>query len=176
MKKLQMIITAGIVSIALTFPAMAEETNLPDDMPAVLYDLESGDASVEAAVREVEAAERETQKEASYTDKDLYLMAHLLAGEMQSCPDIDQLYTGSVVLNRVASPDFPNTIREVIYQKGQYQCTWDGNFDREPTDRNWANAKKLLEEGSIFKDAVFQASKKIGKYVAAHTENAWYTY
>ena len=33
------------------------------------------------------------------------------------------LYTGSVVLNRVEREDFPDTIREVIYQKGQYVTT-----------------------------------------------------
>lgn len=33
------------------------------------------------------------------------------------------LYTGSVVLNRVKRPDFPNSIREVLYQKGQYVTT-----------------------------------------------------
>ena len=33
------------------------------------------------------------------------------------------LYTGSVVLNRVEREDFPDTIREVLYQKGQYVTT-----------------------------------------------------
>ena len=63
---------------------------------------------------------------------DLYYMAHLLYAEAGSswCSDELQLYVGSVVLNRVESDQFPNTIRDVIYQDGQYACTWDGNFEK----------------------------------------------
>lgn len=100
----------------------------------------------------------------SYSQRDLYLMAHLLAGEAQPCSDQEQRYVGSVALNRVKSSKFPNTLEEVIYQKGQYSCTWNGMFDREPTKRNWNNAKWLLTHGSILPDkVVFQSGTLIGK-------------
>ena len=85
----------------------------------------------------------------SYSQEDLYIMAHLLAGEAQCYPDEEQIYVGSVVLNRVAHKEFPNTIKDVVFQKGQYACTWDGNYDREPTEQNWKNARILLEHGSV---------------------------
>lgn len=165
-KTMKAFITAGILSCTLSFTAAAAEPAGPgfDDAKALTLVCQSDNEMV---------LENETP---SYSEDDLWLMAHLLAGEMQGCPDIDQLYTGSVVLNRVASPGFPNTIREVIFQRGQYQCTWDGNFYREPTDRNWTNARKLLEGGSVLPNAIFQASTKLGKHVVAHTSNAWYTY
>lgn len=37
---------------------------------------------------------------------------------------------GIVVMNRVASSDWPNSIYEVIYQKGQFQPTWNGQMDK----------------------------------------------
>ena len=56
---------------------------------------------------------------------------------------------GSVVLNRVESEYYPDTIREVIYQPGQYAPTWDGSINKTPDARTVANARYLLEHGSI---------------------------
>ena len=53
----------------------------------------------------VESGEEEAVAQpAAYTEEDLYVMAHVLAGECQSCPDQEQLYVGSVVLNRKDHP------------------------------------------------------------------------
>lgn len=111
-----------------------------------------------------------------YTDKDLYIMAHLLAGECQCYPDLEQKYVGSVALNRIKSNEFPNTLEEVVFQKGQYACTWDGNYYREPTERNWANAKWLLENGSILPEhVVFQSGGRQGN-VYLKTKYHYYCY
>lgn len=100
----------------------------------------------------------------TYTEEELYIMAHLLAGECQSYPDDEQIRVGSVALNRVNDDRYPDTLKEVVFQKGQYACTWDGNYDREPTERNWKNAKWLLENGSAIPEGVVkQSSKKQGK-------------
>ena len=112
-----------------------------------------------------------------YTKEELYIMAHLLAGECQGYPDEEQLKVGSVVLNRVKSVRYPNTIKEVVFQKGQYSCTYDGNYYREPTERNLENARYLLEYGSILPEyVVFQARRKQGCGVYLRTEYHWYCY
>lgn len=51
---------------------------------------------------------------------DLDLLARLITAEAQGEPYEGQVAVGAVVLNRVKSPQFPNSIREVIYQKGQF--------------------------------------------------------
>lgn len=112
-----------------------------------------------------------------YSEEELYIMAHLLAGEAQSSSDEEQRYVGSVVLNRVKHPSFPNTIKGVVFQRGQYSCTWDGNYNRTPTDRNWANAKYLLENGSVFPDnVVWQSKARQGKGVYLKTSAHYYCY
>lgn len=117
------------------------------------------------------------QPAASYTEEDLYVMAHVLAGECQSCPDREQLYVGSVVLNRKSHPSFPNSIKGVVFQKGQYSCTRDGNYYREPTDRNWANAKALLENGSVLPaNVIWQSGGRQGKGVYVKTRWHYYCY
>lgn len=113
----------------------------------------------------------------SYTEEDLYILAHVLAGEAQSYSDDEQRYVGSVVLNRVRHPEFPDTIKDVVFQKGQYASTWDGNYYRDPTERNWVNARYLLENGSILPDdVIWQSGGKQGKGVYLKTDVHYYCY
>lgn len=112
-----------------------------------------------------------------YTEEELYIMAHVLAGEAQNSSDEEQRYVGSVVLNRVKSSRFPNTIKSVVFQPGQYACTWDGNYNRTPTERNWANARYLLENGSVFpENVVWQSKVKQGRGVYIKTSAHYYCY
>lgn len=112
-------------------------------------------------------------------DTELYLMAHLIYAEAGSsmCSDDMQLYVGSVALNRVNSPCFPDTLKEVIYQKGQYACTWDGNFEKEPDARAWRNASIVLVNGSLLPDnVVYQAEFKQGSGVHCQIGNMYFCY
>lgn len=115
----------------------------------------------------------------SYTDYDLYLLSHLIGGEAGAnwCTDAQQLAVGSVVLNRVKDKRFPNTLAGVIYQNGQYACTWDGNFNRTPTARTVANAKYLLEHGSTLpSNVVWQSSRPQGKGIYSVLGNIYFCY
>lgn len=106
----------------------------------------------------------------SYTDRELSILAHIIAGEAQYCEDIEQRYVGSVLLNRVKDPHFPNTIEEVAFQPGQYTC----RMDLTPTEANWANAKWLLENGSILPEGViFQARRPLGP---VYLQTRWHYY
>jgi hypothetical protein len=54
------------------------------------------------------------------TDGDIYLLAKLITAESGDEPYDGQVAVGAVVLNRTRSGEFPTTIREVIYQPGQF--------------------------------------------------------
>ncbi len=112
-------------------------------------------------------------------DEYLEMLAHLINGEAGSnwCSDAMQLGVGSVALNRVKDPRFPDNLHDVIYQKGQYACTWDGNYELPPSERAYANARKLLEEGSTFPEkVVFQANFTQGKGTYLHEQNMYFCY
>ena len=113
----------------------------------------------------------------AYTEKDLYILAHVICGEAQCYPDSEQLYVGSVVLNRMNSGRYPGTIEGVVFQSGQYSCTRDGNYYRTPTAANWANARWLLENGSVLPgNVVFQSGGRQGKGVYLRTSYHLYCY
>ena len=73
---------------------------------------------------------------------------------------LDQLFVGSVAMNRVASDAFPNTLMEVVYQSGQYACTWDGNQGfQNPTEQAYDVADYLIANGSqLPEDCIWQAA------------------
>ena len=127
------------------------------------------------ACEQVEEVEEATSR--SYTDEELDMLSHLIMGESGGESDTCQLYVGSVVLNRVNHEKFPNTIKEVIFQKGQYACTWDGNYDKEPTEKCIENARYLLENGSVLpENVIFQANFKQGTGVYEYLEGLYFCY
>ena len=68
-----------------------------------------------------------------YRESELKLLARLVSGEARGEPYIGQVAVAAVVLNRVRSDDFPDTISGVIFQPGAFDAVWDGQFDMEPT-------------------------------------------
>lgn len=120
---------------------------------------------------------KEEENNGSYSDYELELLAHLVYGESGAQSDECQIAVASVVLNRVNAREFPNTIERVIYQSGQYACTWDGNFDRTPSKRAYANARYVLEHGSqIPSSVIYQAQFTQGSGVYDVIDGEYFCY
>ena len=75
-----------------------------------------------------------TVSAALYQESELSLLARLVSGEARGEPYIGQVAVAAVVLNRVRSDEFPDTISGVIFQPGAFDAVWDGQFDLTPTD------------------------------------------
>lgn len=71
----------------------------------------------------------------SSSASDLQLMARAINGEARGEPYEGQVAVGAVILNRVKSSQFPNTIAGVIYQSGAFTAVADGQIN-EPIDEN----------------------------------------
>ena len=86
----------------------------------------------------------------------------------------------SVVVNRVNSPEFPNTIHDVIYQRGQYASVRTNYFQTvRPSRASTMSALHILANGSIAPpDVVFQANFRQGGgvYKAIHDNKLRTTY
>lgn len=66
---------------------------------------------------------------ASSNTSDIQLMARAINGEARGEPYEGQVAVGAVILNRVKSSKFPNTIAGVIYQKGAFTAVSDGQIN-----------------------------------------------
>ena len=62
----------------------------------------------------------------------LYLLAKCIHAEARGESYVGQVAVGAVILNRVASPDFPDTIYGVIYQPWAFTAVHDGQINLEP--------------------------------------------
>ncbi len=80
----------------------------------------------------------------NYTSSDLYLMAKAIYAEGRGESYTGQVAIGAVIMNRVRSSSFPNTISGVIYQKGAFTAVADGQINLEPNQTAYNAAKDAM--------------------------------
>lgn len=110
---------------------------------------------------------------------DYELLAHLIFAEAEGCTQDEMLWTGQVVLNRVDSQYFPNSIREVIFESGQYSTTWDGRIYLDPS-QDCYDVAQLLMDGNRYipSNVLFQTNGYLNYTLYTTTEHGlkFYTY
>lgn len=79
-----------------------------------------------------------------YTSSDLYLMAKAIYAEGRGESYTGQVAIGAVIVNRVKSPQFPNTVAGVIYQKGAFTAVDDGQINLEPNETAYNAARDAM--------------------------------
>lgn len=79
-----------------------------------------------------------------YNENESYLLARLVHGEARGEPYVGKVAVAAVVLNRVRSPLFPNTISGVIYQAGAFDAVYDGQINLTPDSDSIRAAKDAL--------------------------------
>lgn len=85
-------------------------------------------AEAQAAAQAQAEAQAAAQTAASVSQGDLDLMAAIIECEAGGEPYEGKIGVGAVVMNRVRSSQFPNTISEVIYQSGQFSPVASGKL------------------------------------------------
>lgn len=70
------------------------------------------------------------------------LLARAIYGEARGEPYTGQVAVGAVIMNRVRSSKFPNTIAGVIYQSGAFDAVSDGQINLQPD----STAKKAAQD------------------------------
>lgn len=83
-----------------------------------------------------------TNNTGSTNSNDVNLLARVIYGEARGEIYTGQVAVGAVVLNRVKSSSFPNTIAGVIYQSGAFDAVSDGQINMTPS----STAKKAAQD------------------------------
>lgn len=97
---------------------------------------------VEVATRPVAAATGTARRSAPSRDEVLLAMA--IHGEARGEPFIGQVAVGAVILNRVESGRFPDSIGGVIYQPGAFTAVADGQINLPPDEEAFRAARAAL--------------------------------
>ena len=129
-------------------------------------------AGIGSAETETESENmEETETECPYSADDFYELSHVIQAEAGYCSRDMMIGVGSVVLNRVASEKYPNTVYEVIHQPGQYSTvSWLSS--QVPTEECEEVTDYLLRNGSQYpKDVLYQANfpQGTGTYMTLST-------
>ena len=80
----------------------------------------------------------------SQNSNDVYLLAKCIHAEARGEVYVGKVAVGAVILNRVASPDFPNTVYGVIYQPWAFTAVHDGQINLEPNAEAYQAAQDAL--------------------------------
>ena len=75
---------------------------------------------------------------------EVYLLAKTIYAEGRGEPYVGQVAIGAVVMNRVRSASFPNTISGVVYQKGAFTAVDDGQINLTPNETAMKAARDAL--------------------------------
>jgi N-acetylmuramoyl-L-alanine amidase len=82
----------------------------------------------------------------NYSKHEIDLLARLVRAEAQTEPFEGKIAVACVVLNRVESSLFPDTIKEVIYEPGQFQPVSNGEIHEPADEDSIAAVKEALTE------------------------------
>ncbi|MCR4715817.1 MAG: cell wall hydrolase [Lachnospiraceae bacterium] len=114
----------------------------------------------------------------TYSSDNVWYLSHVMAAEAGADWTSDEavFYVGSVVLNRVESHIFPNTIKEVVLQHGQY-ATVPYLSRYEPSERVMEITYDLLNEGSVLPENVlYQANFRQGSGTYTIEQGMYFCY
>ncbi len=101
-----------------------------------------------------------------YSSSDIYLLAKVIAAEARGESYTGQVAVGAVVLNRVDSSSFPDTVSGVVYQKGAFSAVTDSNWSVSPTSQSRKAAQDALNGWDPTGGALYY-------YNPAKTSNRW---
>ena len=95
---------------------------------------------------------------AAYDREDLHWLSRVISAESRGEPLLGQIAVGNVVLNRVKSREFPNTIKGVVFDTKngvQFEPTANGTIYNTPTESAVLAAKLCLEGADVVGDCLY---------------------
>ncbi len=77
-----------------------------------------------------EQAKRDARAAINCSDEDYNTLLRIVQAEAGVCDEKGKILVANVIINRVRSPRFPNTIRGVVYQANQFSPVSNGSINR----------------------------------------------
>ena len=105
--------------------------------------------------------------ELNYPEEELYWLSHIISAEARFEPLAGQIAVGNVVMNRVMSEDFPDTVFEVIYDTEhviQFEPVALGGIREDPSEQAVIASYLVLEGASTVGDCLYFVNPEFGSY------------
>ncbi|MBO8125905.1 MAG: cell wall hydrolase [Firmicutes bacterium] len=118
-------LSVATVSVGLSLPAPKVERPV--------FEAEKPTPEVQEAVARKDSR-KDSQPVVKLTPEEVELLSKLVHAEARGEPLEGQIAVAAVVLNRVKHPSFPNTVKEVIFEPGQFLSVENGMINQEPSE------------------------------------------
>ncbi len=128
------------------------------DHPPIPEAIPEAEGSFEAEQPSEPVTPSEAEPVPGWSEEDLYWLARIISAESQGECWEGKIAVGNVVLNRVASPDFPDTIYGVIFDMrwgGQFAPVRNGTIYNEPTEESVRAALAVLRGENTVGDSLY---------------------
>ncbi|HMA59981.1 MAG TPA: cell wall hydrolase [Halanaerobiales bacterium] len=99
--------------------------------------------------------EDEQNYDISINSINLDLLARAIYAEARGESFEGQVAVGAVIVNRMESPKFPNTIEKVLYQPNQFKCVENGRINQTPNQNAYKAARRAIEGDDPSQGALF---------------------
>ncbi len=104
----------------------------------------------------------------SFTQEEAMMLMKLAKSEAGGCT-ASQYHEMMVVVNRLKSKDFPNTVKEVIYQEGQFSVVAEGKFAKAQPNLESHLALAMVERGIDWSEG------SVWVEASSNTTNSWHS-
>lgn len=135
------------VKIAAVEAKIAYEAKLEEERRAAEEAERIAREKAEAEAAEAAAAAQAEAEAAQQAEKEL--LASLIFCEAGNQPYEGQVAVGAVVMNRINSSSYPDTMEEVIYQSGQFSPAMSGWLDRVRANQGYTEAAMQAAEDAL---------------------------
>nr|WP_296063892.1 cell wall hydrolase [uncultured Mediterraneibacter sp.] len=154
----------------------AQKTTVEETLAAVNEAKAVYEAKLEEerkAAEEAERIAREQAEKAATLQAEKELLASLIFCEAGNQPYEGQIAVGAVVLNRVKSSVYPNSVSEVIYQSGQFSPAMSGWLDRVRANAGYSEsalqaAEDALDGSNPVGDCLYFSTGGYGMQIGDH--------
>ena len=119
---------------------LEEERRAAEEAERIAREKAEAEAEAAAAAQAEAEAAQQAEKE---------LLASLIFCEAGNQPYEGQVAVGAVVMNRIKSSSYPDTMEEVIYQSGQFSPAMSGWLDRVRANQGYTEAAMQAAEDAL---------------------------
>ena len=139
----------------------------------VLAQAEGAEVTWVAEETAAQVGPQEKTLQESQADEDLYWLSRIISAESRGEPLLGQIAVGNVILNRVADASYPNSVKEVIFDRThgvQFTPTVDGAIHQEPEPCSVLAAALALNGANIVGDSLyfFSPAQSAGSWITAN--------
>ncbi len=111
----------------------------------------------------------------SLTDKEVQWIAQMIHAEARGEPYIGQVAVGAVIINRIKSRKFPNTVYHVLFQENAFQPIRNGTFFATAGEQAYRAAHEALGGNDPTNGALYFFNPKLSNSKFMHARPALIT-